>query len=39
MGKIEIEEFLTDLEVNRNVALSTQNQAFNALLFLYEKVL
>jgi hypothetical protein len=39
MGKIEIEEFLTDLEVNRNVAPSTQNQAFNALLFLYEKVL
>jgi hypothetical protein len=25
MGKIEIEEFLTDLEVNRNVALSVQN--------------
>ena len=39
MGKIEIEEFLTYLAVNRNVSPSTQNQAFNALLFLYEKVL
>jgi integron integrase len=39
MGKVEIEAFLTDLAVNRNVAPSTQNQAFNALLFLYEKVL
>lgn len=39
MGKVEIEAFLTDLAVNRNVSPSTQNQAFNALLFLYEKVL
>ncbi|KAF3984279.1 MAG: hypothetical protein HFP81_02835, partial [Methylococcales symbiont of Hymedesmia sp. n. MRB-2018] len=39
MGKLEIEEFLTDLAVNRSVSPSTQNQAFNALLFLYEKVL
>ena len=34
MGKVEIEKFLTDLAVNRNVAPSTQNQAFNVLLFL-----
>ena len=34
MGKKEIEAFLSDLVVNRNVAASTQNQAFNALLFL-----
>ena len=39
MGKPEIEEFLSDLAVNRNVARSTQNQAFSALLFLYRKVL
>ena len=31
----EIEEFLTHLAVDRNVSASTQNQAFNALLFLY----
>jgi len=34
MGKPEIETFLTHLAVNRNVAASTQNQAFNAILFL-----
>lgn len=39
MGKIEIEEFLTHLAVNRKVSPTTQNQAFNALLFLYEQVL
>ena len=39
MGKIEIEAFLTHLAVNRNVAPSTQNQAFSALLFLYRHVL
>jgi site-specific recombinase XerD len=35
MGKDEIEAYLTHLAVNRHVAPSTQNQAFNALLFLY----
>jgi integron integrase len=39
MGKQEIEAFLTHLAVNRKVAASTQNQAFNALLFLYREVL
>ena len=39
MGKKEIESFLTWLAVERNVSPSTQNQAFNALLFLYEQVL
>ncbi|KAA3638617.1 MAG: integron integrase [Proteobacteria bacterium] len=39
MGKAEIEQFLTHLATHRNVAASTQNQAFNALLFLYNKVL
>ena len=39
MGVPEIEEFLTHLAVDRNVSPSTQNQAFNALLFLYRNVL
>jgi integron integrase len=39
MGKMEIEAFLSHLAINRNVAASTQNQAFNALLFLYNHVL
>lgn len=39
MGAGEVERFLSDLAVNRKVASSTQNQAFNALLFLYREVL
>jgi hypothetical protein len=39
MSENEISEFLTYLAVKKNVAASTQNQAFNALLFLYKKVL
>jgi len=39
MGGREIEAFLTDLAVKQKVAASTQNQAFNALLFLYRTVL
>jgi len=39
MGKTEIEQFPTYLATHRNVAASTQNQAFNAILFLYHKVL
>src|SRR6266404_5204737 len=35
----KIELFLSDLAVNGQVAASTQNQAFNALLFLYREVL
>lgn len=34
-----IQAFLTDLAVNRNVAASTQNQALNAIVFLYRHVL
>ncbi len=34
MGGPEIEMFLTDLAVNGQVAASTQNQVFCALLFL-----
>jgi hypothetical protein len=39
MGKDEIEAYLSHLATNRNVSASTQNQAFNALLFLYREVL
>jgi integron integrase len=35
----KIELFLSDLAVNGHVAASTQNQAFNALLFHYREVL
>jgi len=38
-GEGKTEEFLSDLAVRGQVAASTQNQAFNALLFLYKKVL
>ena len=38
-GEKRIEAFLTHLAVNKNVAPSTQNQAMNALVFLYKKVL
>ena len=34
-----ITNFLTHLAVDRNIAASTQNQAFNALLFFYRHVL
>ena len=39
MGKIQIEEFLTYLAVEKHVAPTTQNQAFSAILFLYKEVL
>jgi integrase len=39
MGKVEIEAFLSHLATVRKVSASTQNQAFNALLFLYHRVL
>ncbi len=38
MGKSEIEAFLTAL-ANEGVAATTQNQAFNAIMFLYNQVL
>jgi len=38
-GEAKIEQFLSDLAVNGHVAASTQNQAFNALLFLYREIL
>ena len=39
MGAAEINAFLTHLAVEGRVSASTQNQAFSALLFLYQKVL
>ena len=39
MGVNEIREYLTYLAVKKNVAASTQNVAFNAILFLYKQVL
>jgi integron integrase len=39
MEATEIEEFLTHLAVDKNVAASTQNQALSAILFLYQEVL
>jgi len=39
MGKFEIEQFLSYLATHRKVSASTQNQAFNALMFLYNQVL
>ncbi len=39
LGKVEVVSFLQHLAVGRNVAESTQNQALNALVFFYDKVL
>jgi integron integrase len=39
MGASEVQGFLTHLAVKRGVAPSTQNQALQALLFLYKRVL
>ena len=39
MGQWEINQFLTHLAVHEHVSASTQNQALNALLFLYKSVL
>jgi len=39
MGEPEVEAFLTWLAVEKTVSKSTQNQAFNALIFLYREVL
>ena len=39
MGAVEVTAFLTALAVRDRVAASTQNQALNALLFLYREIL
>jgi integron integrase len=39
MGAAEIERFLEDLAITHRVSASTQNQALNAIVFLYREVL
>ena len=39
MGEEEVTRFLSYLATERNVSASTQNQALNAILFLYREVL
>lgn len=39
LGATEVEQFLTFLAVRRKVSAATQNQALNALLFVYRHVL
>jgi integron integrase len=39
MGVVEVTHFLTDLAVQGQVSTSTQNQALNAIVFLYKQVL
>lgn len=39
MGEQKIEQFLSHLAVQKNVSPSTQNQALNALVFLFREVL
>ena len=38
LGAREVKAFIEHLAIDRNVAASTQNQAFSALLFAYQKV-
>jgi len=38
-GEAKVESFLTHLAVDKGLSPSTQNQAMNALVFLYRKVL
>src|SRR5215472_16019565 len=39
MGALEVREYLTHLAQQRKVAIDTQRQAMNALVFLYRRVL
>ena len=39
LGEREVQRFLEDLAIGRQVSASTQNQAFAALLFLFEDVM
>ena len=39
MGAIEVRAFLTDLAAQRRVSAATQNQALNALVFMYRDVI
>src|SRR4051794_10174495 len=39
LGTSDVEAFLNDLVINRRLSASSQNQALNALVFLYRHVL
>ena len=39
MGETEISKYISYLAVKRNVSASTQNQALNAIVFLYKQIL
>jgi integron integrase len=39
MGRYEIEQFLTHLAIEKKISPSTQNQALNAILFMYREVI
>jgi len=39
MGEAEIHQYLSHLAINERVAATTQNQALNAIVFVYKKVL
>ena len=39
MGEREISQYISYLAVERNVSASTQNQALNAVVFLYKQIL
>jgi len=39
MGKAEIEKYLSHLAIDKNVSVSTQNQAMTSILFLFREVL
>jgi Phage integrase, N-terminal SAM-like domain len=39
LSTADVKDFLTSLAVKRRVSVSTQNQAFNALLFFFRHVL
>lgn len=39
MGKVEVEQYLTHLAVKRHVSPTTQNVAFQAVLFLFREIL
>jgi hypothetical protein len=39
MGPVEVRAFLTHLAVSPTVSASTQNQALNAIVFMYREVI
>src|SRR5688572_28825606 len=39
MGAVEVQAYLSHLAVARDVAVATQRQALNAIVFLYQEVL